>query len=378
MTATKLTLPGVDPEEKAERDRRWLEELDPQTETQAQLAQRVLTAADQRDCCDRAFSETITSQVQTADDRFDQELEDSLTQGKRLFQTDPAQAVALLSQTSLGCQWLLQRKSELRERLVRHGFLLDCDMREWLALNGETEEEVPTQDRLPIQSPTPLAFTVVFHGYMTQPVADKRCSVRTSCCLRGVPSAARPALIAKWSDPKANLEVLLRQLDREIAELQERLATLQGREQRRRPAYAAQALLIDPPPKGGLWNRYSKDADTALYRALKEYWAEKAREAARQAEASDPDPDEKSGIPEELPPEESPAASPLNSPPGASDRSRNEPGAGVCATSTSCDTDIYDANLGMASDISEGLRDPTSAAWVAAMSGSPLNWPDQG
>jgi hypothetical protein len=371
MTAKKLPLPGIDPEQKAERDRRWIEELDPQTETQAQLSQRVLTAADQRDCCDLFFAQTIASQVQTADDRFDQELEDSFIQGKRLFQTDPAQAVAILSQTSLGCQWLLKRKSELRERLITHGFLLNSDIREWLALNGETQEKVPSNDYVSMKERTPLGFVVNFHGFMSQPVDGPRST--GSRCLFGVPNTARPALMEKWKDPKDNVAVLLRMLDAEIAELQERLATLSGREQRRRPAAAAQALLINPPPKGAPWHRYSQDADRALYQALQEYWAEKAREAARQAEAA-AEKGESAAEAESPPPEAAcePAVGAAKDVPG------NEPGAAAVDDVNSCDDMAYAADPGLAWDLPEGLGDPAYAAGIAAMTPPTLNRPSGG
>jgi hypothetical protein len=262
-------------------------------------------------------------------------------------------------------------------------------MREWLALNGETEEKVPTHEGVPIKSPTPLAFTVIFHGFMTQPVAGTRCAVRTSCCLRGVPSPARPLLLETWSDPKANLEVLLRQLDREIAELQERLATLAGRERRRRPAYAAQALMIDPPQKGGPWQRYSRDADTALYRALKQYWAEKAREAARQAEAVDQD--EEAGVADASPPPEAESDPPLvpdcageganedsGVPGAASVIHRNEPGAQASETFIPGGSEIYVTDRGIPSEPSSGPDDPAQAAWLAAIAVRSPNQPPEG
>src|SRR4051794_24134508 len=66
MTATRLRLPDDDTHEQGERALRWVQKLDPQTDTQDQLVERVLNASYQRACCDRSFAGTITTQVQTA------------------------------------------------------------------------------------------------------------------------------------------------------------------------------------------------------------------------------------------------------------------------------------------------------------------------
>src|SRR5262245_65247691 len=109
MTAANPTRPDIDPDEHAARDLSWIDELNPQTETQHRIADRLLTASHQRDCCDLQFAGIINDQVRNAPANFDRALENQFEDAKLLYFSDPPQAVGQLRQTSLGCTWLVHR-----------------------------------------------------------------------------------------------------------------------------------------------------------------------------------------------------------------------------------------------------------------------------
>jgi hypothetical protein len=206
---------------------------------------------------------------------------------------------------------------------------------------------------------------------------------------------------------------LLNRLDALISELSDRAATLAAEEEVKRQGCVQRALLIADSTEAGLWDRYSKDADRALFRALEEYRAEQAWEAARAAEAAAEEPEEPNDVESEVVDESPPvaeadpeigvpgtdapsepvvAAEPVVSlsekaremlkdvPPGLlrepvaqalRETSRNEPGAPADMPVIPCDLGTYTAIHGVASDPYAGRWDPAYAKWVAKHLGPP-------
>src|SRR5262249_26456418 len=147
-----------------------------------------------------------------------------------------------------------------------------------------------------------------------------------------------------------------------------------AREEAEQEERSAQAMMIADPAEADRWLRYTKDADTLLSRALKEFFALKDREAAEAeenacAEADESPPDEADrevGVPGEEP------VSAASAIPG------NEPGAPVGDTYISGVSKTYVASSGIPSDPDAGLDDPAHAAWLAALSDPGPGRPPQG
>src|SRR6516165_10410495 len=78
MTAKKLYLPDDDPQQRQRRNLELLAQLNPQTPTQVILADRLLHASYQRECCDETFVGTIVPQARSARVRYDRKIEDQV------------------------------------------------------------------------------------------------------------------------------------------------------------------------------------------------------------------------------------------------------------------------------------------------------------
>src|SRR6476661_7577475 len=85
LTARKFSLPDEDPQERHDRATRLANELNPQTEVQHELFDGLRSASDLRQRNQRALHGTLTTQIQTAPQRFDLDLDQKLEEGKRLF-----------------------------------------------------------------------------------------------------------------------------------------------------------------------------------------------------------------------------------------------------------------------------------------------------
>jgi hypothetical protein len=417
MTAAKLIRPDIDPDEQAARDLSWIDELNPQTETQHRLAGRLLTASHQRDCCDLQFAGIINDQVRNAPANFDRALEDQFEDAKLKYFSDPPEAVSQLRQTSLGCTWLVHRAEGVRDRLDELGAMTNVDIRETIRLHG---------DKLLANSHnSPEAFVLQFHGRLSQPPSNV---YEGDWNYGDVPKSLLSQYLARWPDRQAHTAELLNRLDALISELSERAKTLAAEEDIKRQGCVQRALLIADPTEAGLWDRYSKDADRALFRALEEYRAEKAWEAARAAEAADaeeiedeeeavtdnsppPEPGPEIGVPceagaettvaeaETIESEPTPVAEPVaalssktremlkNIPPGLrrepvaralSENPRNEPGAPVGNSDTFSVPMSYVDISGILSARSARLGEPAGGGLVPVMPASPPNRPASG
>src|SRR5262245_52998287 len=82
LTAQIHSLPGEDPQEREERATRLIEDLNPQTPIQHELCDGLLHIADRRHRNHEALHGTLETQVQTAPQRFDLELEAKFEEGK--------------------------------------------------------------------------------------------------------------------------------------------------------------------------------------------------------------------------------------------------------------------------------------------------------
>jgi hypothetical protein len=385
LTAKKFSLPEEDPQERHDRASRLAHELNPQTEIQHELYDGLRSASDLRHRNQRAIHGTLSTQIQTAPQRFDLDLDQKLEEGKRLFETDPAKAVGLLRQTHAGCQWLLQRRNELRARITERGVVFKHDLRELLALHGLVEVVPPHDERIPDPVPSPLFFELAFHALMTLPGPHPVGVSRIDWILRTVPPPLRPALRERWKDPKANIAVLVRRLDAGSAELEARLPRWAAYEQALRAGSVEEAFAITDARQSGLWLRYFKEANSEFYRALHEYRAEQAREAALAAEdeaecaAADesPPPPNEPAVPE---PVASPSPAAQEMPPTVpaglvGDTSRNEPGAPVGASLVPDKSASYVPKSGMTSDSGSGLAKPAGGGSASKPIVPPPFWP---
>src|SRR5262245_42809277 len=193
MTAQKLIRPGIDPDDQAARDLNWIDELNPQTETQHRIAGRLLTASHQRDCCDLQFAGIINDQVRTARTDFDRALEDQFEEGKLQYFRDPPEAVSQLRQTSLGCTWLVHRAEGVRDRLDELGAMTNVDIREIIRLHG---------DKLLANSHnSPEAFALQFHGRLSQPPSHV---YEGDWNYGDVPKSLLSQYLARWPDRQAH------------------------------------------------------------------------------------------------------------------------------------------------------------------------------
>src|SRR5262249_24742363 len=157
-----------------------------------------------------------------------------------------------------GCHWLKELWSALRDRLRRYGILSEPDLDALLRLFGEGPGRLINTQVCEVVYlamgtwPTPAPFGMI--------------------SLKQFPAVLLQQYRSQWPTPWAHAEELLRRIDASIAELDARIVELDAEEEAEREGRVAEAMVIEDPHEAELWNRYGRDADTTLFRTLKEFW----------------------------------------------------------------------------------------------------------
>jgi hypothetical protein len=276
LTARKLSLPDEDPVERQERATQIAEELNPQTALQNHLVHCINSAINRQLRCERASHGKLTRQLHAARSRSDPKARRALENAQYLFKKGcPLRAILLLRRTAAGCRWLKELWSAMRDRLRRYGILSEPDLDFLLRLFGEGPGRLINTQVCEIVYlamgtwPTPAPFGMI--------------------SLKQFPAVLLQQYRSQWPTPQAHAEELLRRIDARIAELDTRIVALEVEEEIQREGRAAEAMVIEDLHEAELRNRYAKDADTTLFRTLKEYWALKEQEAALAAEDHEED-----------------------------------------------------------------------------------------
>jgi hypothetical protein len=275
LTAQKHSLPGEEPQERAQRATGIANELNPQTELQHHLVGCINSAIDRQNRCDRALHGKLTKQQRALRREHQRQVAREVEDGIRLFEKGcPVQAILTLRHTAAGCRWLRQHWAALRDRLARYGILSEPDFNVLLRLHGEG----------PGRSATPLVCDLVYLAMGTWP-GDVPFSLKFA--LREYPPCLVQQYQAQWPTRQAHCDELLRRLDAGMAELEARIAELEADEEAELEDAALDAMMIADPKEADLHLRYAKEADRSLSQALREYWVLKERQAALGSEGED-------------------------------------------------------------------------------------------
>jgi hypothetical protein len=341
-------LPGEDADEAAEFVQRLFDELIPIGELQNEIFGRLASACTLRRRGDRALAAKLKEQVQTALDNLRRRLEDEFQHFRELFRAFPgkrrAEGLAGLRQSSLGCQWLIQRWLDLRAALVKYGLLAAHELREMSSLLDE---------RLARDTnPTPRGFWLSVHAFLCNP---HRRPVDPESPFVGMAPAQVAMYCQAWADPAANRAELLRIIDEALAELRAREESLRtGPEAVAQSLAAEQALVIQDPTEARLRSRYASDHQSAFYRAYRELKAVQA-EAAQEADAAGAEDAAESA------PGDAATEAEVPSPEASAEKLPNEPGAPMeesqgAVVSEGCVTNLGNRSETVRNAILEALR----------------------
>jgi hypothetical protein len=277
---THAIIPGEDPHELADFVQRLFDELNPVGELQNEIFGRLATACTLRRRGDRALAAKLKEQVQTALDTLKRRLQEEFDHFRELFRAYPgkrrAEGLAGLRQSSLGCQWLIQRWLDLRAALLKYGLLASHELREMANLLDE---------RLGCDTnPTPRGFWLSVHALLSNP--HRRSQDTASIFGTSIPPGQAALYCQAWADPAANRAELLRLIDEALAELRAREESLRTGPEAVAQAWAAeQALVLQDPTEARLRSRYAGDHQSMFYRAYRELKAVQAEAAQEDANA---------------------------------------------------------------------------------------------
>jgi hypothetical protein len=338
-------IPGEDPEEAADFVQRLFDELNPIGELQNEIFSRLASACTLRRRGDRALAAKLKEQVQTALDTLKRRLQEEFDHFRELFRAYPgkrrAEGLAGLRQSSLGCQWLIQRWLDLRAALIQYGLLAFHELRE---MSNLLDERLGRDT-----NPTPRGFWLSVHALLCNP---HRRSQDTALTFGDMAPAQITMYCQAWSDPAANRAELLRIIDEAIAELRAREEALRTGPEAVAQAWAAeQALVIQEPTEARLRSRYASDHQSMFYRAYRELQAVQA-EAAQAAEAEgagDEDDEAEAGPADAAPGAEAP--SPEAAEEAFAETFPNEPGAPVEESQEAVVEDTCVTNPGNSSEM---------------------------
>jgi hypothetical protein len=280
MTARKHALLDEDPQERAQRATAIANELNPQTELQHHLVGRINSAIDRQNRCDRAQHGKLTKQQRAIRRRHKRKVAREVEEGIRLFETGcPVRALLVLRRSAAGCRWLKTHWVALRDRLARYGLMTELDLQALLKLFGK----FAIARGCDTYTLTPEVCELAYLAVGTWPTQAPF----------GLVSARElaPAIVqqyqAQWPTPQAHTEELLRRIDAGMAELEARIAALAADDEAELEDETLEALMIADAKEADLHLRYAKEADTALEKALKLFWALQEREAAAVAPTAD-------------------------------------------------------------------------------------------
>ena len=183
--------------------------------------------------------------------------------GRLLF--EPACAVAGLRQSSLGCAWLIGRWQYLSQVLQEYRVFNHASLKEMVRLSGQDPDINAPQINIPEM------WDLVMHADLM----TTQCDDGSNCWLyrwrEVAPVEMQQKAYTHWADPAANYAWFQARIDGAIDELKTRAEMLRtGREAAARAAAEDKALMLHDDKKAALWLRYSKEANTEFYRALKE------------------------------------------------------------------------------------------------------------
>src|SRR4051794_14679415 len=130
LCAEKLALPNEDPAALAARAQEWTAHYKPRNPGEAYLVTTAVRATIQLDRGDAYQTATLSTQVRSAQDRWDQEQYNHVEKMVELLSTEETNAVRGFRQTAQGCRWLIKEWKELRGILVGKGYWARNDY-EW-------------------------------------------------------------------------------------------------------------------------------------------------------------------------------------------------------------------------------------------------------
>jgi hypothetical protein len=280
MTAQKHALPDEDPQERAQRATAIANELNPQSELQHHLVECINNAIDRQNRCTRAVRGKLEKQYRSIRRKQKRKVARQVEEGIRLFEKGcPVQAILVLRRSAEGCRWLLAHWVALRERLARFGLMTEVDLNALLKLLGQFAVSRDTASF----SVTSQVAELHYLALGTWPTK----AAFGPYTLRETPAALLQQYQALWPTPQAHRDELLRRIDAGIAELDARIAELDTDEAAEREDETLDAMMISDAKEADLCLRYTKEADTALEKALNTFWALQERDAAGGAPTAD-------------------------------------------------------------------------------------------
>ncbi len=283
LTATLPVLPGEDQEGFKARAEAWNVELNPRSDLEAYIAERIVVASWQFDRCDRALAAKLSEQIQFGPfDRDELEAEAVADDARLLFwdprgpialyphfrglrytprisssdsvtdPLDPAKVVGRLEGTYTGCRWLLERWTELRHILEDDLKWQAPDRLRAIRLLGRQPMDALADERvlmiyLACDAMEPGGPTSL-DDLLTETTDDELKLFKERVKGRGA-DRKKPA------SPEAGRAVLLDLIEKAIAPLAARLAVHRAHREFEE-ARRQDLLALDDSPEGELLRRY--------------------------------------------------------------------------------------------------------------------------
>jgi hypothetical protein len=246
----------------------------------------------------------VTKQYRSIRRKQKRKVAREVEEGIRLFETGSLlQGILVLRRTAEGCRWLKAHWAAVRDRLARYGLMTELDLNFLLKLYGKFGVNVTT---CTFQvDPEVAELVYLARGTWPTPTAIG------PEVLRVPPAPLLQHYQALWPTPQAHRDELLWRIDAAIAELDARIAELEADEEAELEDESLDAMMITDAKEADLCLRYTREADTALEKALKTFWALQERKAA----TADPEAATAEDVPDsvaedESPPPEAPSEAP--------------------------------------------------------------------
>jgi hypothetical protein len=299
LTATIPVIPGEDPETLKARASAWKIELDPQSDIEEYLVERIAIAAHQLDRCDRTVSAKLSELVKFGPFDRDEDEAAAVADDARLLFWDPLGPIALyphfrgfrlkarisctdsptdsfdpqkivsrLEGTYTGCRWLLDRWTELRRILEDHLKWQAPDRLKAIRMLGRQPMDALADERvlliyLACDAMDPAAATSL-EDLLTETTPDELKLFKERVQGRGADRK-------KPTSPEAGKVALLALIDQAMAPLAAKMAAHQAHREFE-AAMRTNLLPFDESWEGELLRRYQLSKGREFQRLLATYF----------------------------------------------------------------------------------------------------------